>query len=180
MEKYYEDRNLSGIEVKELSRIDGEGDPKPGKYGKYRAGYINRSGYKNTSVHYVKNTRDGLKINWEATAGYNEPSWKAFEVSRPTNPIAMRVEAVLENHYSAFSTDFAETTHYSILFGFVTFGYARKDSRLGKRLFNILKDGERHNLVLSIHYLSNHPNKHGIIEHGIIIDDLVSEDWLIR
>ena len=91
----------------------------------------------------------------------------------------MRVEAVLDDYYGAYS-DFAETTHYSIRFGLVGWGYVRKDSRLGKRLFNILKDGDEHKLVLSIHYLSNHPNKHGIIEDGLIIDDLVSEDWIIR
>ena len=84
MQKYYEEYNLSGTEVKELSRIDGEGDPKPGKYGKYRAGYINRRGYKNTSIYYVKNTRDGLKIDWEASTGFNEMSWSGFLALRPT------------------------------------------------------------------------------------------------
>ena len=83
MEKFYEEYNLSGTEVKELSRIDGEGDPKPGKYGKYRAGYINRRGYKNTSIYYVKNTRDGMKIDWEAAVGFNEMSLKVYKIIRP-------------------------------------------------------------------------------------------------
>ena len=174
MEKFYEEYNLSGTEVKELSRIDGEGDPKPGKYGKYRAGYINRRGYKNTSIYYVKNTKDGFKIDWEAAIGYNEMSWKAFKVSRPTKPVTMRVEAVLDDYYNyAFAN--AERTHYSIHFGLERVsGYVRKDSRLGKRLFDILKDGEEHNLVLEIRFL---PNSYGNV---VLIDDLVSEDWLIR
>ena len=174
MEKYYEESNLNGIEVKELSRIDGEGDPKPGKYGKYRAGYINRRGNKNTSIYYVKNTRGGFKIDWEASTGFNEVSWKALKVSRPTKPVDMRVEAVLDDYYNyAFAN--AERTHYSIRFGLEgVSGYVRKDSRLGKRLFDILKDGEGHNLVLSIRFL---PNSYGNV---VLIDDLVSEDWLIR
>ena len=175
MQKFYEERNLSGIEVKELSRIDGGGDPKPGKYGKYRAGYINRKGDKNTSIHYVKNTRDGMKINWEATAGYNELSWNTFKASRPTKPVTMRVEAVLDDYYNyAFAN--AERTHYSIRFRLERVsGYVRKDSRLGRRIFDILKDGEEHNLILKIRFL---PNSSGPTD--ILIDDLVSEDWLIR
>ena len=174
MEKYYEESNLSGIEVKELSRIDSEGDPKPGKYGKYRAGYINRRGYKNTVTYYVKNTREGIKINWEATIGYNEMSWNAFKALRPTKPVTMRVEETLKSDYMyAFRN--TERTHYSIGLGLLEWGYARKDSRAGKRLFDILKDGEEHNLVLKIRFL---PNSSGPTD--ILIDDLVSEDWLIR
>ena len=86
----------------------------------------------------------------------------------------MRVEAVLDNYYN-YAFDNAERTHYSIRFGLKgVSGYVRKDSRLGKRLFDILKDGEEHNLVLEIRFL---PNSYGDV---VLIDDLVSEDWLIR
>ena len=181
MEKHYRENNLSGIEVKEISRVDGEGDPKVGKYGKYRAdvtfgeGSAFRSSY--VYYYYVKNTRDGFKIDWEASAGYNEMPWNTFMASRPTKPVAMRVEAVLDDYYN---WDFmrASASHYSIRFPDTHIhGYVRKDSPLGKRLFNILKDGDKHKLVLSLRYL---PNPHYPSGEVTLIDDLVSEDWLIR
>ena len=177
MEKYYEESNLSGIEAKEVSRIDGEGDPKPGEYGKYRAGYIYPGGYKITSIYYVKNTKDGMKINWEASAGFNEMPWNTFKASRPTKPVDMRVEASLSDYYN-WGFRAAQRTHYSIRFkDRHIWGYVRKDSSLGKRLFNILKNGEKHSLVLSIRYLPNprYPNS-----EVTLIDKIVSEDWLIR
>ncbi|MCY3680363.1 MAG: hypothetical protein OXH16_03140 [Gemmatimonadetes bacterium] len=45
---------------------------------------------------------------------------------------------------------------------------------MGKQLFDILKDGESHSFVLEIRFL---PNSYGNV---VLIDDLVSEDWLIR
>ena len=177
MEKYYRDRNLrSLLEINAISRVDGEGegDPKAGKYGEYRADVANRRGSTNVYYYYVKNTRGGMKIDWEAVIGYNEMSWNAFKASRPTKPVTMRVEAVLSDYYNyAFAS--AERSHYSIRFGLEgVSGYVRKDSRLGKRLFDILKDGEEHRLILSIHFL---PNSSGNVT---LIDKIVSEDWLIR
>ena len=175
MEKYYRDSNLrSLLEINAISRVDGEGDPKSGKYGEYRADVASGRGSSDVYYYYVKNTRGGMKIDWEAATGYNEMSWNAFKVSRPTKPVTMRVEAVLSDYYNyAFAN--AERTHYSISFGLeLVSGYVRKDSRLGKRLFDTLKDGEEHNLILSIRFL---PNSYG---NTVLIDELVSEDWLIR
>ena len=175
MEKYYRDRNLRGLlEINAISRVDGEGDPKVGRYGEYRADVANRRGSTDVYYYYVKNTKDGMKIDWEAAVGYNELSWSALKATRPTKPVTMRAEATLQSYYNyAFMN--AERTHYSIRFGLKgVSGYVRKDSRLGKRLFDILKDGEEHNLVLSIRFL---PNSYGNV---VLIDDLVSEDWLIR
>ena len=177
MEKYYEESNLSGIKVKELSRIDGEGDPKPGKYGKYRAGYINRGGYKNTAIYYVKNTRDGMKIDWEPSVGYNDMSWNGFAGLRPTEPMTFRVNAQISSTY-IFEFGEAGATHYSVNMaeGHFMFGYVKKNSRLGRRLFGILKDGERHHLTLKLRFLPERQQ----INCAVVIDDLVSEDWLIR
>ncbi len=175
VEKYYRDRSLRDLlEINAISRVDGEGDPKVGRYGEYRADVANRRGSTNVYYYYVKNTKDGMKIDWEAAVGYNEMSWNAFKASRPTKPVTMRAVAILDDYY-IFAFRNAERTHYSIRFPLEGVnGYVRKDSRLGKRLFDTLKDGEEHNLVLSIHFL---PNSRGFV---VLIDDLVSEDWLIR
>ena len=169
MEKFYEDVNLKGIEIDEISRVDGdgEGDPKVGKYGKYKAVYTDRRDRKRTTILYVKNTRDGIKIDWEAVTGFNELSWRAFNATRPTKPVIMRTEAQLSDYY-----EFRDT-HYFVLCSFATFGYVRKSSRAGRQIYNILKDGESHKITLKV----RHTKEDGKIA---IIDDIVSDDWLIR
>ena len=172
MEKYYRDRNLRGfLEINAISRVDGEGDPKVGRYGEYRADVANRRGSTNVYYYYVKNTRDGMKIDWEAATGFNELSWKAFVATKPTSPVIMRAEAQLGDFYSYYDFMNAEKTHYSISLS-LTFGYVKKNSRAGKQIFNILKDGEFHNITVKVRYLRS--------GDSVVIDDLVSEDWLIR
>ena len=180
IEKYYEETNLKDRTLEEAERIDGEGDPKPGEYGKYRVSWTNHRGYRGTAIHYIKNTRDGLKIDWDATSGFNEMSLKVYKIIRPAGLKVFRCEAQLDDHYG-FTRPQMARSYYSILLQDPDaipemWGYVRKESKLGKRLFDILKDGETHAITFKIRLLD--PAKpQGMMA---IIDDLVSEDWLIR
>ena len=176
MEKRYEGSNLRDIEAIEIKRIDGQGNPKVGKYGKYKASWESRGRFA-TGIYYVKNTRDGLKIDWEASTGFNEMSWSGFLALRPTTPMIFRVNAQISDYYN-YEFSGAHNTHYSIRLPEVysVYGYARKNSPLGRQLFDILKDGERHNLTLQVRFFRN-PAPH---TNTVIIDKLISEDWLIR
>ena len=116
-----------------------------------------------------------MRIDWEASIGFNEMSWAAFQAVKPTDPTTFRVEARLDDHYPLFGSRFTASTHFSIhLYPFPDWGYVRKNSPTGKRIFEILKDGEEHNLTLKVRFL---PNTYG---GNIVIDEMVSEDWLIR
>ena len=176
MEKYYSGAVLGDIRADASSRIDGHGDPKVGKYGKYKMTYINQ-GAQYTSIYYVKNTRDGMKIDWESSVGYSDMSWNGFAGLRPTEPMTFRVNAQISSTY-IFEFGEAGATHYSVNMaeGHFMFGYVKKNSRLGRRLFGILKDGERHHLTLKLRFLPERQQ----INCAVVIDDLVSEDWLIR
>ncbi|MXZ00010.1 hypothetical protein F4Y93_04940 [Candidatus Poribacteria bacterium] len=171
MEKYYRDRNLRGLKVDAVLRVDGEGDPKVGRYGEYRADVVNRRGSADVQYCYVKNTHDGIKIDWEATIGYNEMSWKAFKASRPKKAVIMRAEAQLSPLYPLEFVD-AQHAYYCVLMSYTEHGVVRKNSSAGRRIFNILKDGENHNITVKVRYSQS--------GESVIIDDLVSEDWLIR
>ena len=180
IEKYYEETNLKDRTLEEAERIDGEGDPKPGEYGKYRVSWTNHRGYRGTAIHYIKNTRDGLKIDWEATSGFNEMSLELFKIIRPEGMKVFRCDAKLDSHYDLFRPDMART-YYSISLrdphGLpLGWGYVVKESDAGKRLFDILKDGETHSLTLKMS-LIDPADPHG---SKAMIDDLISEDWLIR
>ena len=54
-------------------------------------------------------------------------------------------------------------------------GYVEREDELGKRIYEILKDGERHPLTVKMRYPSNESDG-----AGVLIVELVSEDWLIR
>ena len=177
MEKYYEETNLKNRTLEEAERVDGEGDPRVGKYGKYRVAWTNHRGYRSSAIHYIKNTRDGLKIDWEATVGFNEMSLSAFKVVRPSGPKVFRCEAKLDHHY--YFTERLAKKYYSLVLGnpgIEIWAYIEKESRLGRRLFDILKDGESHSLTLKVSLLEPANPQ----ENAAVIDGIVSEDWLIR
>ena len=171
MEKYYRDRNLRGLKVDAVLRVDGEGDPKVGRYGEYRADVVNRRGSADVQYCYVKNTHDGMKIDWEATIGYNEMSWPAFKASRPKKAVIMRAELKLSPLYPLEFVN-AQHAYYCVMMSFAEYGVVRKNSSAGRRIFNILKDGENHNITVKVRYSQS--------GESVIIDDLVSENWLIR
>ena len=121
-----------------------------------------------------------MKIDWEAAVGFNEMSLKLFNIIRPEGKKIFRCEAQLDSHYDLYRPDMART-YYSISLrdprGLpLMWGYVVKESEVGKRLFDILKDGETHSLTLKMS-LIDPADPHG---RKAIIDDLVSDDWLIR
>ncbi|MDE0396352.1 MAG: hypothetical protein OXL96_00955 [Candidatus Poribacteria bacterium] len=180
MEKRYRQSNLKGMTLEEVERIDGEGDPRPGKYGKYRASWTDHRDRRDSAIYYIKNTRDGLKIDWETSIGYNEMSLKLFKTIRPAGPKVFRCEAELSGHYDPFKPNMAReyySVHLSDPGGLAQmWGYVRKNSELGKRLFDILKDGETHKITLKMSLI----DPDDPYSWMAIISNLVSEDWLIR
>ena len=172
MEERYVSKNPSK-KIKAISRTDGEEDPKPGKYGTYKAEYVDHRGREGSSIFYVKNTGDTLKIDWENSHGWNDIPWDTYWTIRPTQPIMFRIRAQLTNRYD-YGFEDAEKTHHSIFLQ-ILYGYVEKKSALGKRLSDILKDGKLHNVTLKLRYLPNAPSG-----SSVIIDDLVTEGWLVE
>lgn len=123
---------------------------------------------------YLLNTKQGLKFDWSANVGYNPVGFKAWAAGTETT-YTVRAEAKLDDYYN-YHYGRAKGTHYSVslsdrLGEFSFHGYVTKDSALGKKLFEILKDGQEHRVTLTIERTGRETSVVGIME-------LVSETWV--
>ena len=51
---------------------------------------------------------------------------------------------------------------------------SKKDSESGRRMYELLKDGESHNLIVKIRFLPNGAPSGNVV----LIEDLISDNWL--
>jgi hypothetical protein len=139
---------------------------------------IAANGRKSTVVleYYLVKTKVGLKIDWSANAGYNPVAFKAW-VAGTDKSLMLRTEAKLSDYFNYHYRE-AKGTHYSISlkdnYGkrFDSFhGNAAKDSDVGRKLFEILKDGHTHRLTVTVERTGRETSVVGIKE-------LVSESWV--
>lgn len=130
------------------------------------------------ATYYLKKTPAGYKIDWESSSGYNKIKPAEFKVSKPTNPVRVRVLARLDDYYNyeflnsrnvAYSVNMVDIDqqHYG-------HGYIQKNSSVGKKIFNALKDGAWHYMVFDIKSLED--GRSGSV---FLIHDIVKVDsWL--
>lgn len=123
----------------------------------------------NIRTMYLKKTSDGFKIDWDASAGYNPISIKAFELSGNTQPTEFRVAAVFTNSYArdGYYTLYLSDDNSGI------YGFISKSSVDGKKLFEILKDGSTLPLILQI------KSDNSIVEDTTvgIITKVIAKGW---
>ena len=105
--------------------------------------------------YYLKKTKDGYRIDWEASVGYNPISVEEFRVLKPTKPVRLRVSAKLDDYYN-YGFEHSEHINYSILirsngkeWGY---GYVEKNTETGQKLFKILKDCKYHSMVVDVRF----------------------------
>jgi len=141
MKDYYSDRYLP-------TQITNENISIQGSNFKLNESFVVRTRintFKDATV-YVKKTSDGFKIDWDASAGYNPISIQAFKLTGNTQPAEFRVAA-------NFSISSSLDGYYRLLLrdaNNVIYGYISKVSVEGKKLFEILKDGNAQPLILQI------------------------------
>ncbi|MGE3757615.1 MAG: hypothetical protein AB7H97_07660 [Pseudobdellovibrionaceae bacterium] len=117
-------------------------------------------------------TSSGFKIDWEASVSYNPMTFKAMQAQKPTDPQKFRVFAELANYYNYEFRD-SDSYLYSIRLHEPetyesVYGYIKRDSPDGKRLYEILKDGQKHPVILNVRY---HP--YASQNNLVIIDTFV-------
>jgi hypothetical protein len=111
--------------------------------------------YKTTSLTYIRRQTDGLKVDWSASTGYNQTNYLSFQNQEKDEQFAIfRISAKLADLY-VFQYKNAKNTHYSIdlyeQFGEINnrfIGFIEKNSDDGKKLFELVKDGQRHDITL--------------------------------
>jgi len=97
-----------------------------------------------------------------AVAPYKNPmSWAVYRATRPKTDTRMALTAKLSDYYNYDYRDLVDT-YWAVSFSDMSHkesadatGYIRKDTPDGKKIFDILKDGMSHNMILESKYKSN-------------------------
>ncbi|HYV35126.1 MAG TPA: hypothetical protein VE988_05445 [Gemmataceae bacterium] len=131
------------------------------------------------SAFVVRKTTDGFKVDWPASVGYNETPLAGLRANFPDKPVKIRVLAKIGDYYN-FEYQNAKNTHFNVSLrdpkqGNLP-GYVAKTAEEGKRLYELLKDGKDHELIVEITALG--PGGGSIdAGHGVAITRVVSESW---
>jgi hypothetical protein len=162
MKDYYSDRYLP-------TQITNENIAIQGSNFKLNESFIVQARTREGTI-YVKKTADGFKIDWDATMGYNPISIKAFELGGNAQSSEFRVTAKLSNYtvpdgYYGLSI----RDDNSRINGFIS-----KSSVEGKKLFELLKDGNDQPLFLQI------KSDNSLIEDETvgIITKVIAKGWV--
>ncbi len=177
MESHYGSISLEDNKVWDIVRIDGEKEVDVGKYIRLVVWYGTQD-RKKPHLYYVKRTPDGYRIDWEASLQDNPMSWKAYMAQRPLNSMTFRVAAGLATYYN-YEFSNAQPDYFSINLNSIDlipslYGYVERGSKSGKRMYEILKDGETHHLTVKIRFLPYRSTS-----NTVLIDTLISESWII-
>lgn len=110
-----------------------------------------------TYEYYILNMgNEGLKIDWFSSIGYNKLSLNTFQAISPSDINVFRLNCKISDYYYYGYIDLKDK-YYSIecnseLDNSNINGYIDKKSEDGRKLFEILKDGNPHKLVLALKY----------------------------
>jgi hypothetical protein len=130
---------------------------------------------KGSGDHYVRVRGRDLKIDWEASAGYWSMPPRTYRALGTSDPITVRVEAKLGTYYHGDfsekaqqfqSVDLKSASHDSLI------GYVNRHSPQGEELIELLSDGNKHEVVLSV------GNVNDDTEH-VVIYEVLSHSWLL-
>lgn len=112
-----------------------------------------RDSKKRSQECYVKNVRGKWLVDWEATVGFNPISLRTFKANVSQSEPTVRVWIQISDYYN-FEYRNKEKSHFSFeltdVNGETLNGFILKDSTAGKRLLEITKDGEAHEVAVTI------------------------------
>jgi len=164
MQTYYEKTDLVG--GKEFLRLEFEKnfkveEMKTGEWVNIRVVFREgKNGFgatiQDSNWYALQLTKSGYKIDWEASVVYNPMTFKAMEAQKPSEPQKFRVLAELANYYN-WEFSGGEKYFYSIKLAepntseHLT-GYLKRDSPDGQRIYELLKDGQEHPIIVKIRY----------------------------
>ena len=129
---------------------------------------------KSSADYYIRVRGRSLQIEWEASVGHWSMPLKAYLALGTSDPIIARVLASLGTSYFGEFSDKGRqfqaidllTRDYERLFG-----YVHRQSPDGKRLMELLSDGNEHEVTLSIGNVSD--DAENTLIHGVL-----SDSWL--
>ena len=150
------------------------------------SGYKTNQNFKviiNKQIVYCKKTSDGFKIDWEATAQYNNTALRTFNSEKSTSPTTFRLKLVLN---SSYRDDYKLTSsnYYSITAssksGVRIQLYIKKTTIGASEIKKLLTDGKVHHAILEIKYRTlQHKEYPGgeIPNKFIFITKFIQKEW---
>ncbi|MCZ6688005.1 MAG: hypothetical protein O7H41_00170 [Planctomycetota bacterium] len=139
----------------------------------------NDPGGARSSYRYVlRDTRQGPRIDWEASTGYNDLTPAMAKAQRIEEPTPIRARAQLSDYYNYYYLG-RNSSYYSIhlmsarIFFDYPQGYVPRETDLGRKLWVLLQDGNVHELILKVQYTDR--DRTG--EQWTIVE-LVEEGWI--
>jgi len=151
MQTYYAGRRWKPEEIDFMITTAREPQPTPDGWVAVEA----RTG-RLLSVLYLLRVADSYKIDWVSSVGFNSISPASFRATRPRVFVRFRAIAKLDDYYNyefsgqengMWSIDLNEANH-----GDIGHGYIQKNGPDGHRLFQCLKDGKEHRVVVDLCY----------------------------
>lgn len=129
-----------------------------------------------STEYYFEKTANGYKIDWLASIGYNETSLKTYQATLSTQPKTFRVIAEISNKYN-WNYDNKQNSYWSVRAndgrGAWMICYVSKQSETGKQIYEILKDGKEHRIMIEVK-IDSKEDKSG---RTTIITKLIKTDW---
>jgi len=130
---------------------------------------------------YVRKVQGDWLVDWHATTGQNSIRLKTFRAVKPTDETVLRMTAEISDYYN-FQFSNTKQTHWSVRLTenkslpaadvLSIHGYVAKDSAIGKELFDLLKDGEKHEITVAV----KTNGREGTVAE---ITKFVSKNWYI-
>lgn len=141
-----------------------------------------KEGYNNFADYYLVKTDQGYKVDWKASLGINENVATIFQVEKPTASKRFLVYGKLGSYYN-YEFKGKENKYWNVKLSVSDgkgstkghfSGYFLRSSSQSNKLLDLLKDQEKHKLVVDLSYLPESRSK-----DCVLIDDIVSFDtWV--
>ena len=103
---------------------------------------------------YCVRTNEGFRVDWPSTAGFNKVNLRTFQVGIDIDEAVVRVVATLSNYYNynyiGHESDFLNISIQDSKRNNINGCYVERSSEAGKKIYNILKDGNSHQMIIQI------------------------------
>lgn len=140
--------------------------------------YKSNSWFEVSETYFVKKEGNTYKIDFESSFAYNKTTLKEFEITKHTTPHTFRVELRLDSY--TYSEVFSEDKYYcfhsedastnSVLL------YVRKNTEVGKKLYELTKRGEDVKVIVEAKYVREQNTEYYDIQP--VITRVIQEGWI--
>lgn len=137
-------------------------------------------GQQSTEQIYLKNTDQGFKVDISHTKGAGSQSFAQFKAEKPTTGVKFYIWAKLDDYFN-YEFRGKDNQYYSLE---VTdnankftslYAYLSKDDSISTEVFDVLKDGKSHRMVVNLKYPTQRQNS----SDGVLVDKVFTiDDWL--